>query len=183
MEFKKYLLEKCRAAVNSIEESAYAISFFIHVNEATEYEGIANFPEFFITYNTEEGCGYAPAVSEERWNMAFWAMEEIPVVDAYNGNDGAEKLLSWYREIGITDIGTDGEDEDRGPVGYFEFASLLSEVARELQADGTVSSKFGNIPIIFHEYDIPRFFSELVSYANPNGEAHDFLETMKQCLI
>lgn len=178
MDFRKYLYDRILSAINEIDEEIYAISFYIHTNELGVFNGIPNFPEFWVTSNTEEGCGHAPADSEERWNIAYWYGEEYPVIDPTDEDGSSTRLLEWYREQDIGNLGEDNPSDwadYRGPVGYYELISLAADIARELQTEGIISRKFGRIPIIIQELEPLKCFRELAIHANPDGEADDYI--------
>ena len=46
------------------QRDIYAISLLVLYNELNIYDGIKNFPEISVGYNTEEYCGCAPLLSE-----------------------------------------------------------------------------------------------------------------------
>ena len=73
MDLEKYLYDRVLPIILGWnEEGVYAISFYVDTNDSNEFQGICDFPEFSICYNTEKDCEYAPQLSEERWNYAFW---------------------------------------------------------------------------------------------------------------
>jgi hypothetical protein len=166
-------------------EGIYAISFFVYVNEANEYNGCSNFPEFSIGYNTEEDCEYADELSEERWNYAFWNQDMTEIIAPDSENEGAKLLFEWYKENGILNIGYEDEHNSyddnmnysgKGPNGYYELLCAVSNVARKLQKGGSIRDKFGIIPIIVHDLEYTWFVKEATENANPNGEANLFLK-------
>ena len=68
----------------------------------------------------------------------------------------------------------------KGPTGYYELLSEITEVARKLQENGFIKNKFGrSIPIIIHDLEYPWYIIEANKKANPNGEADVFLAAMK----
>ncbi len=157
------------------EEGIYAVSFFVYSNEAYTYEDYDNVTEFHISYNAECDCPGAERDSEERWNYAFWRQDELPVIDTAEPNEETHQLFAWYKEQGITNIGDEPEDA-YCPVGYEELLELVANVARRLQEEGFLREKFGRaIPIIIHGYEYGPLTIEATQYANPNGEAEDFL--------
>lgn len=157
------------------EEDIYAVSFFVYSNEAYTYGDYDNVTEFHISYNAECDCPGAERDSEERWNYAFWRQDEQPVIDVAEPNAETHQLFAWYKEQGITNIGDEPEDA-YCPVGYEELLELVANVARRLQEEGFLREKFGRaIPIIIHGYEYDSLTIEATQYANPNGEAEDFL--------
>lgn len=172
------------------EEGIYAISFFVSFNEANEYKGYSNVPTFYVSYNTEKDCGGADALSEERWNYAFWRQNEIPIIDAEDDNEGMKVLFDWYEEKGIQNIGYEDEDScydnemryiGKGPVGCYELLSEITAVAKKLQESGFVQQKFGaRIPVIVHDLEYSWYMIEATKKANPNGEADLFFAAMKE---
>lgn len=184
-------LEKKLCDIISIwdEDNIYAISFFVCSNEAYEYKGYSNVTEFFVSYNTEDDCGDAEELSEERWNYAFWRQDEIPVFSADYEEEGMKILFDWYKENGITDIGYEDvncyDDKMRyigkGPVGCYELLSEITQVAKKLQESGFIKNKFGrSLPIIIHDLDYSWYVIEATQKANSNGEANTFFMAMKE---
>lgn len=164
----------------------YAISFLVTTNELSTYKGVPNFPEFSVGYNTEADCDAAEPLSEERWNFAFWSQNNVDLISS-DHCAMADELLAWYEEQNIADLGLEPEnemyDEDfnyigRGPHGYWELLTLVSNIARKIQLDGSIKRCFGNIPIIVHNLDYSWYTLEMTKNANPNGEAKTFLEYM-----
>ena len=101
-----YLQTKLRGILSSWdEEGIYAISFFVSANPAQEYGGCSNVTEFCVSYNTESDCAGAGALSEERWNYAFWRQNETPVILADEDDEGMKTLFAWYAENGVENIG------------------------------------------------------------------------------
>lgn len=188
IDLEKYLYDKVKNEIDKWdEEGIYAISFFIYSNEAYEYQNYSNVTDFSISYNTEEDCNKAKPYSEERWNYAFWRQDEVPIIDTYNKNEGAEILFKWYKENGIENIGYVDEDcyDDncryigKGPVGYYELLTVLAEVAKKLQTEGYIKEKFNKpIPIILHDLEYSWYCIEATKKANHSGEANDFLKAM-----
>lgn len=172
------------------EDDIYAISFFVYANEAYEYNGYSNVPQFYVSYNTEEDCENADELSEERWNYAFWRQNETPVIEADDEDEGMKLLFEWYRENGIENIGYEDDHTcydskmryiGKGPVGYYELLTEITAIAKKLQENGFIKSKFGRpIPIIIHDLEYPWYIIEATKKANPNGEADVFLKAMKE---
>ena len=190
-DLKDYLEKQVRRIISGWdEEGIYAISFFVYANEAYEYNGYSNVTEFSVSYNTEKDCDGAGALSEERWNYAFWRQNETPVIAADDENEGMRMLFDWYRENGIEKIGYEDSttcyDEEmryigKGPVGYYELLTEITAVANTLQASGFIKEQFGRpIPIIIHDLEYSWYALEATEKANPNGEADQFLTAMKE---
>ena len=143
IDLQAYLEKNLRDIISGWnEDNIYAISFFVYSNEAYEYKEYSNVTEFYVSYNTEDDCGGAGELSEERWNYAFWRQDEIPVFMADDEHDGMKILFDWYKENGIDNIGYEDEDNcyddemryiGKGPVGYYELLSEITEVAKKLQ--------------------------------------------------
>ena len=172
------------------EDDIYAISFFVYSNEAHEYNGCSNVTYFSVSYNTERDCNGASEFSEERWNYAFWRQEEIPIINADCENEGIKILFDWYKEKGITDIGYEDRDNcydsemryvGKGPIGFYELLSEITNVAKKMQDSGFIKNKFGiSIPIIIHDLEYPWYIIEATKKANLHGEADVFLTAMKK---
>lgn len=190
MDLEAYLYDKIVPLLRAWEEPGiYAISFYVYANEASVYQGIPNFPEFSVGYNTEADCSNAPECSEERWNFAFWSQNNVPIIDAYEATDGAAFLLDWYRSQGMENLGWENPDEQydeemnyigKGPIGYYELLCAVSNVARRIQTEGIVREKFGRIPILVHQLEDCWYVEEATRNANPNGEADAFLAYLQQ---
>ena len=190
IDLRTYLDSKIRDIISTWDEkSIYAISFFVYANECNEYNGYSNVAEFYISYNTEEDCLGADAISEERWNYAFWRQNETPILVADPHDKGMKLLFDWYQEnkienIGFEDFKTAFDDKMRyigkGPGGYYELLGIVSAVAKSLQESGFIKNHFGMpIPIIIHDLEYPWYIIEATKKANPNGEANQFLDAMK----
>ncbi len=185
MDLEKYLYDKIVPIIQSWnEKDIYAVSFFVYTNERYVYEGITNFPEVSVGYNTEKDCNGASLLAEERWNFAFWRQNNETIIDSVEAADGAEFLLNWYRSKGIDNIGFEdfsGQyDENmnyigKGPVGYYELLCAVSNVAKRIQKEGIIADKFGHIPVIVHELEYSWYVEEATRNANPGGEADAFL--------
>lgn len=185
-------LEKqvCNVISGWSETDIYAISFFVNSNESYEYKGYSNVTEFCISYNTENDCDGAEELSEERWNYAFWRQNEVPIIEAENGNEGMEILFAWYKEHGVYNIGYENYDIcydnkmryiGKGSVGYFELLLEITDVAKKIQDSGFIKNKFGRpIPIIIHDLDYSWYVIEATKKANLNGEASMFFAAMKE---
>ena len=187
MTFEKKLEEQIRKVISTWrEDGIYAISFLLTNNEESVYKGISNFPEFSVGYNTENDCEDDDLLSEERWNFACWSQNNVVLVDAEpEHSELANELIQWYEKNGVKDVGFEDEDKmydeecryiGKGPNGYWELMSLVSDIARKLQTEGVVRKQFGNIPIIVHDLEYSWFVSKMTENANPNGEAKVFLE-------
>lgn len=196
IDLEAYLYERIKPIINSWDEPGiYAISFFLDNNMAIGYEDYFYLTNFTIGYNTESDCEHAPAISEERWNYAFWRQEGYYIIDCEEEEDeGRQVLFDWYEENGIhLHRAEDGESmqkvlkdmtDEHGyflpgePRGYWELVSAASHVARRLQDEGFIRERFGPIPILVHELEYYDRIKEATVYANPNGEAADFIHTM-----
>lgn len=190
-DLRAYLEKKVREVISTWNEAdIYAVSFFVHSNEAYEYKGHSNVTEFCVSYNTESDCADTGELSEERWNYAFWRQNEIPIIEADNENEGMKILFEWYEKKGIDNIGDENGDDcydnemryiGKGPVGYYELLSEITAVAKKLQDSGFIKNKFGRpIPIIIHDLEYPWYIIEATKKANSNGEANMFLAAMKE---
>lgn len=190
VDLQKYLDTKLRKVITSWKEGdIYAISFLVYANEAYEYGGYANLPHFSISYHTEHELGRVDALSEKRWNYAFWPQDETPIIDTAD-EESMRALLAWYKENGIDHLGYEDptscyDDKMRyigkGPGGYAELLAQITAVAADLQTSGYIRKKFGRpIPIIIHDYEYSWYTVEATKTANPNGEANTFLAAMKQ---
>ena len=148
-----YLQTKLRGILSSWdEECIYAISFLVSANPAQEYGECSNVTEFCVSYNTESDCAGAGALSEERWNYAFWRQNETPVIRADEDDEGMKTLFAWYDENGVENIGYEDpaasyDSEMRyigkGPAGYYELLTQAAAAARALQESGFIREKFG----------------------------------------
>lgn len=186
---ENYLYERIKPVIDKWDEAGvYAISFFVYSNEAFTYKAYGNISEFAVSYNTEKDCGCAPELSEQRWNYAFWRQNTTHIINPHEENDeGLEVLFQWYKENGIENIGFESYDEydangyytGKGPVGYFELLTAVSNTARRMQSEGFIAAKFGNVPIIVHELEYCWYVEKATEHANPNGEANIFLNALR----
>lgn len=174
---KEILYQKVRNAMSAWDEQdIYAVSFFVESNELFTYRDYSNVSGFAISYNTESDCEGAGSDSEERWNYAFWRQDETAIIEPVDGSPEMKLLFEWYQENEIENIGEEPATATDGPVGYKELVALVAEVARRLQDEGFLKEKFGRpIPIIIHDLEYIDCTWKATEYANPNGEAADFL--------
>ena len=191
IDLQAYLENKLRDIISAWDEDdIYAISFFVYSNEAYEYNGYSNVTKFSVSYNTENDCNGAGELSEERWNYAFWHQDETPIIDVDNENEGIKILFDWYKENCIDNIGYEDYNAcyddgmryiGKGPVGYYELLSEITDVAKRLQDSGFIKNKFGKpIPIIIHDLEYTWYVIEATKKVNSNGEADVFFATMKK---
>lgn len=190
MKFENILLEKCREVILSWhEKDIYAISFMLYSKADSSIGNFENFPEFSVGYNTESFCENAPKISEERWNYAFWLQNNQVIINA-NNKKIASELIKWYQENGINNLGMIADDEydenfnyvGKGPGGYYELLVLVSQIAKTLQSDGTIKSKFGDIPIIVHDLEYSWYCKTATIEANPNKQADDFIAAYNEII-
>ena len=189
MNLEQYLLTDAKRIIESWnEKDIYAISFLVYTNENKVFKNIKNFPAFSIGYNTKSDCENADVYSEERWNFAFWQQNNIPIVDSDENTEGAQMLYNWYLEKGMKNIGFEDLNNSydkkmnyigKGPTGYYEFLMLISNIARKLQTEGIILNKFGNIPIIVHDYEYCWYIKDATENANPNNQAKNFLVALE----
>ena len=174
---EQVLYRRAKDIMSTWEEAdIYAISFFVYSNEMFRFREYDNVTQFCISYNTEADCEGAGIHSEARWNYAFWRQDETPILEADDNCPEMQLLFDWYREQGIENIGEEGDDWENGPVGYRELVDLIARVARRLQDEGFLKEKFGRpIPILIHDLEYCGCTLKATEYANPNGEAADFL--------
>jgi len=188
-DLKAYLYEKVKPIIESWDEDGiYALSFFVYANSAFTYQQFSNVSEFAISYNTEKDCSNASKYCETRWNYAFWRQNTTHIINPHEeNNEGMKILFQWYKENGIQSIGIEDPSTmydanhmyiGKGPAGYYELLTAVSEVARQLQTEGLISRKFGNIPIIVHALEHYGLIEEATKHANPNGQADDFIKSM-----
>lgn len=186
--FEEYLYNRALSIISGWdEEDIYAISFLVNANESYEYKGTKNVPSFEISYNTESDCSGASAMSEKRWNYAFWRQNSVAVIEPDDNDEGTGLLFRWYKRLGIKNIGQEAPNQmydnemnyiGKGPSGYYELLTAVSNTARALQENGEIESRFGKIPIIVHDLEYAWYSLEATKNANPNGEADLFLAAM-----
>ena len=191
-DFVNYLYRCAKSVISSIAaEDIYTIAFFVYPNECYEYGGLSNLPEFKVLYNTESDCPGSGPESEERWNPAFWGDHEYPIITFDSPNEGADRLLAWFRETGLQDVGTESEDAmydencryiGKGPVGTFELVQAAAAVAKRLQTEDFFQSRFGRrIPILILDFEMTWFYLDATREANIHGEADDYLSAADSC--
>ena len=188
--FSEKIYERIKSIIDTwCEDGIYAISFFVYSNEAYKYKAFSNVPSFAISYNTEDDCEGAGKFDEERWNYAFWRQNETLIINPDEPNELTDLLFDWYEENGISNIGEEddncydkrGKYIGKGPVGHYELLTLISDVAKRLQQEEYIESKFGKkLPIIIHGLEYAWYDIEATQNANIPGEADIFLKTMKK---
>ena len=57
--------------------------------------------------------------------------------------------------------------------------NLMSDIAYDLQNNGVIKNKFGNIPIIIHDLEYSWYTINATKKANPTGEADAFFEYLE----
>ena len=189
-----YLYDRVKPIIKTWNEAGiYAISFFVYSNSAYTYGNYSNVSEFAISYNTEDDfkrtCHSASSPNEARWNYAFWRQNTTHIIDPNEeGNAGMGILFQWYSENGVENIGIHSDENQydenglyisKGPGGYYELLTAVSNVARRLQLEGFIRDKFGTIPIIVHELEYYHLVESATRNANPNGEAGAFLKALE----
>ena len=86
-DLRAYLEKKVREIISTWNEAdIYAVSFFVHSNEAYEYKGHSNVTEFCVSYNTESDCADTGELSEERSNKPYWRQKEKPIIHQQDTN-------------------------------------------------------------------------------------------------
>lgn len=169
-------------------EDVYAISFFVYSNEAYEFDGYSNLPEFSISYNTEDMCDGSEEDAEERWNYAFWLQNTTPVIEYEGDYKNARELIDWLLETGVTNIGWEDDDccgengyyTGKGPAGCYELTMLAANIARRLHSDGMIQDKFGqDLPIIVHDLEYTWYTQNATQKANPDGQAESFFDFLE----
>ncbi len=196
MEFRDLLRDRIVSILeNWTVQDQYAIMFFIYPNECYEYAGYTNLPKFTMLYKCESDVPHQSHFSlwdsdsdEERWNPAFWwgLSEEENVIAFNETNPIADALIDWYRAIGVQDIGAEDTRQiydnrmryvGKGPNGLPELLELVTDIALELQNDGTIEAKFGKrIPIILADFEFTWYMVAATVKANPHGEADEYIE-------
>lgn len=195
MEFKALLRERIQEILHEWPiRDQYAIMFLINSNEANEYEGYQNLPEFTCMYKCESDMEtshnpFFPALDEdeEHWNPAFWDYDtEQPVIYYQETNQMADLLIKWYQAIGVQDIGYEDPalryDTNmiyigKGPNGLQELLQLVVEITKEMQTDGTIEKIFGKkIPVILADFEFSWYMVKATYDANPNGEADNYID-------
>ena len=191
IEFEEYLYNRVTPILARWDDTGiYAVSFFVYSNESFAYRGCENVSCFEISYNTEENCGAAPAISEERWNYAYWPQDVEGIISPdVKDDEGTKMLFEWYARQGLERIGFEDEEGmydgnmnyiGKGPVGYYALLMAVSNVARRIQQEGLLAKKFGrSMPILVHDLEYPWYVREATLNANPGGEAADFLAWME----
>ena len=185
--FKQILKKKILSEMKSLDKNdIYAISFLINFNESDDSDEELSLPNLFLLYNTEAECEADSEFDEERWNIAFWQEEEFNILESNEKNELVNSLLRWYKQIGVENIGYEDEEEmyddkmeyiGKGPNGYWELASLLSEIACEIHSE---EPKFSKIPIIINDYEYSWYTYDFTESANPDGQAKIFLKAYKE---
>jgi len=177
----EYLFFKVKPIIESWNENGiYAISFFVHTNEASN-----NIPYFAISYNTEEDCNHSPQLSEERWNYAYWRQDEREII---SDEESTNVLLQWYEENYIKNIGQEDkelmyDDEchyiGKGPSGKYELIQVITDLSKRLHDEGVMVNTFKrDIPIIIHDLEYAWYELEATKMGNPDGLVDMLLESI-----
>ena len=195
MDFRTVLRNRIMEILESWPaEDQYAIMFFIYPNECYEYGGYSNIPEFIMLYKRESDMSpesqpdpSASSRNEEKWNPVFWwdCGGEETVISFDEPNPMADKLIEWYESTGVQNIGYEDSEQcydshmkyiDKGPNGLPELLQLAVDIAKELQTNGFLESKFGKkIPIILADYEFTWYMIKATCEANPHGEADEYI--------
>ena len=194
VKLEDYLYNKVKPIISTWnEDGIYAISFFVYSNGAFTYRNYSNISEFAVSYNTEndftKACPTAWSPNEARWNYAFWRQNTTHIINPHEeNNEGMSILFKWYDENKVENIGIYSNDNQydengfyigKGPGGYYELLTAVSNVAQRLQTEGFVKEKFGTVPIIVHGLEYDHLVESATKNANPNGEADAFLEALE----
>lgn len=185
------LYKKVKAEMDKWSDTdIYAVSFFVNSNEAHVYNGFENVSDFCISYNTESNCDGAEEFSEERWNYAFWLQDETYIIDTHNNSAETELLFEWYKENGLHNLGIKNNDDcyddagyyiGKGPVGHYELLQIVANIAKRLQSERYLETRFGKIiPIIVHGLEYAWYDVEATKIANPNNEAGTFIAALEK---
>lgn len=192
MAFKSLLRAKILEVLASWPAAdQYAIMFLIYPNEAYEYRGYSNLPEFSMLYRCESDVEANRKMFEERWNPAFWYDGlETPIIRFDEPNPVADALIDWYEASGVQQIGEEDPNAmydshglyiGKGPNGLPELLQVVAELANELQRDGTIEAKFGRrLPIILADLEFTWYMIKATHDANPNGEADEYVRACVQ---
>lgn len=194
MEFKSMLRTRIREVLDAWPaKDQYAIMFFVYPNESYEYRGYSNIPEFLMLYrcesdleNSDDPFLAAASDTEKRWNPACWDPDmQAPVIHFDDPNPFADALIDWYEALGVQEIGDEDSDAaydshmmyiGKGPNGLQELLQVVTELAAELQTDGTIEAKFGKrIPILIADFEFTWYMVKATIAANPNGEANEYV--------
>ncbi len=180
MNFEEKLYQKLYQIIKELKPTnGYAISFFLHMNQIDE-----NMPHLYVSYNTENDCNFAPLISEERWNYAFWSQNTIDVIETSAEIDEA---LEYLKSIGVNNVGKELEDVydesmnyiAAGPSGYKELAELLSTIAIKIRNTGVIKEVFSKeVPIIIHDLEYYDYIIDLNKRTNPEELIKDFVASM-----
>ena len=188
MDFTKYLKSEIEKEMNTwVEKDIYAISFLL--NWAEDDETSNSLPSFSLMRNTESACDTKDPYGEERWNVAFWEIEEKTLISPEPSDKGCQLATEWLHAQGIVDVGAPENEEQcydedmnyigKGPAGAYELMMLLAEIAHDLQTDGFIRHHFGNVPILVHDYEYIWCSKDATLRANPDGQAQSFFKAMQ----
>jgi hypothetical protein len=194
---ESYLYDRALAGLLDIPfhegEDIYAVSFYVWAEEDDTRRMVLS-----VSYNTNERvveCSPKAAdssvtrwptasnVAEATWNYAFWLQRPVAEVCASNGEpDGISLRTAWLEASGL---GYSNEEEEEdfertleiGEQICMEFWQISGRVARRLQEEGILRTKFGrSVPIIVHDLEYAEPTIEVTRFANPKGEADEFLQ-------
>ena len=181
---ERILIERIKDAILRCQkENIYCMSITARmVEKVIPVNDIWAATEITIQFNSEDDVTDVELDSEARWNTAFWdSSEEFIVVDSCSQKDN-DTVNSWLKEKGVQKIGYEDSNlayNDRyeyignGPNGYCELIGLLADIVRILQEE-VIFEKFGNIPVIIHDYDYSRVTLEVTCKINNKKLISDF---------
>jgi hypothetical protein len=191
MNLENFLYDKILSVLQGWnDDKIYALSFLVTANRSNEYCGYKNVCAVWVSYNSESDCNNAGLLSESRWNYAFWRQNTFPIIDPLDASCvGTKILFEWYANQGIENVGFEDYDNaydenmnyvGKGPVGFYELLCVVSKIAKKMQTAGVIRERFGNVPIIVHDYDQCNWYTEEATMnANPSGEADTFLKAIR----
>ena len=194
VQLEGYLYQRVKPVILSWNEpDIFAVSFFVYANAAYSYDSYTNVCRFDIGCALERYCTGAPLQSEERWDPGVLCGDDAIIDPADPASEGIRTLFQWYAENGVQNIGEEEDEEDcydedmqyvgKGPNGQYELYTAVANVARRLQEEKVLDNAFSKpIPIIIHAYEPVWYTKQFTEYANPNGQAADFLAYLSKMM-
>lgn len=191
---QKHFYDKFIQSINQWkQDKIVAISILVYANENFTYKNIKKFFEISIGYISESSISdnYDIENGEYEWDLADIEGREV-ILDPENYNETAEIVLEWLISKGVKNIGTEDYEKSydenmnyvgKGPNGYYEVLTMISEVARKLQLQGIIGEKFGKVPIIVHDLEYSWYSEDATILANPNNEAKDFIGYFRKNIL
>ena len=177
-DIKNYILEETLKSIENMPQDVYALYFFINTNE-----GFNAIPTLALMYNTLSELNESHITpTEECWNIAFWMIDEIPLIgnnveDTPIAQKSTKMLSEWFSDNGYN-VSTKELDPLDNCIEYTTGYRVISEIIEEIapKVKAFFKQKFNNdVVLLFGEYSFMP--SDIKKITSINGtDANIFLE-------